>query len=329
MALKSTFVKTLAFLGVLAVLTAVSALWATPTATKTGDKTFVCSFYPVYIAAKNVVYDVKGVTLTDLTGTQTGCVHDYQLTPENAMALDAADAVILNGAEAELFLTDALTARPTLPCIDCSAGSVDLLSGNHEHHHHHEDEHEEHELTEEEAHEALSSVLNLNSHVWTGPRRYAEQVHNLCEGLCLVDPDNAVAYRKNAAAYIEKIDQTANVLQSAAKTLPTKNVVLFHDSLAYLADELGLNVVASLSVGEDSGVPTDELVEAAEEIKEAGDVIFLYDSQYADLSYDSLSKNAARCVSLTLDCATTGDDDANAWLSAMEHNTEVLTGVTF
>ena len=325
--MKSTFVKTIAFLGIFAVLSAVSALWATPTTTKTGDKTFVCSFYPVYIATKNVVGDVKGVTVTNLTGTQTGCVHDYQLTPENAIALDRADAVILNGAEAELFLNDALAARPNLPCIDCSAGNVELLASNHEHHHHGDED--EHEITEEEFHEATSDTFNVNSHVWTGPSRYAEQVHTLCEGLCLVDPDNADAYRKNAAAYIETILQTTDALQSAADTLPTKNVVIFHDSLAYFADELGLNVVASLSVGEDSGVPTDELVEAAEEIAEAGDVIFLYDSQYADLSYNSLAKNAERHVSLTIDCATTGDDDANAWLSAMEHNKTVLTGVTF
>lgn len=324
--MKSTFLKTIAFLGVLAVLAAVSAVWATPTAPQSDEKTFVCSFYPVYIAAKNVAGDVKGVTLTNLTGTQTGCVHDYQLTPENAIALDAADAVILNGAEAELFLNDALTARPTLPRIDCSDG-IELLAGGHEHHHHGDED--EHELTEEEFREATSDTFNVNSHLWTGPERYIQQVTNLCEGLCLVDPDNAVAYRENAAAYVEKINRVADGLKSAADTLPTKNVVLFHDSLGYLADELGLNVVASLSVGEDSGVPTDELVEAAEEIAETGDVIFLYDSQYADLSYDSLAENAKRYVSLTLDCATTGDDDANAWLSAMEQNAKTLTGVTF
>ncbi len=326
--MKSTFLKTVTFLGVLAVLSAVSALWATPSAPKNDEKQFVTSFYPVYIAAKNVTAGVKGVAVTNLTGEQTGCVHDYQLTPENAIALDSADAVILNGAEAELFLNDALTARPNLPCIDCAAGNVELLSSNHEHHHHHGDE-DEHELTEEEFREAVSDTFNVNSHVWTGPGRYAEQVHNLCEGLCLVDPDNADAYRMNAAAYIKKIDQTAAALKSAAATLPTKNVVIFHDSLAYFADELGLNVVASLSVGEDSGVPTDELKEAAEEIKEAGDVIFLYDKQYADLSYESLAENADRCVSLTIDCATTGEDDANAWLAAMDYNTNALTGVTF
>lgn len=324
--MKSSFAKTIAFLGVLAVLAAVSAVWATPAAPKTNEKSFVCSFYPVYIAAKNITDGVKGVTITNLTGTQTGCVHDYQLTPENAMALDAADAVIQNGAEAELFLNDALTARPTLPRIDCASG-IELLTGNHEHHHHEEEG--EHALSEEEFKELASDTLPINSHLWTGPERYIQQVANLCEGLCLVDPDNAVAYRKNARLYSEKISAVQERLKTAADTLPTKNVVLFHDSLGYLADELGLHVVAALSVGEDSGVPTDELVEAAEEIKEAGDVIFLYDSQYTDLSYDSLSENAAHCVSLTLDCATTGEDAADAWLAAMEKNATTLTGVTF
>ena len=324
--MKSSFLKTIAFLGVLAVLSAASAFWATPTTPKNDEKTIVTSFYPVYIAAKNVVGDVKGVTITNLTGEQTGCVHDYQLTPENAIALDNADVVVLNGAEAELFLNDALAARPNLRRIDCSAG-IDLLAGNHEHHHHGDED--EHELTEEEFHEATSDTLNVNSHIWTGPQRYQQEVTNLCEGLCLVDPDNAITYRKNTRDYCEKITATYEALKSAADTLPTKNVVIFHDSLAYFADELGLNVVASLSVGEDSGVPTDELVEAAEKIEEAGDVIFLYDSQYEDLSYDSLAKNAKRHVSLTLNCATTGDNDANAWLSAMEQNTNILTGVTF
>ncbi len=327
--MKSSFAKTIAFLGVLTVLSAASAWWAAPSIPKNNEKTFVASFYPVYIAAKNVIGDVKGVNLTNLTGSQTGCVHDYQLTPENAMTLDSADVVIVNGAEAELFLNDALDARPTLPRIDCSQG-IELLAGGHEHHHHHhEDEDEQHELTEEEFLEATSSKLNINSHLWTGPQRYIEQVTNLCEGLCLVDPDNAVAYRKNTRNYSEKILTASEALKTAVETLPTKNVVVFHDSLAYLADEMGLNVVASLSVGEDSGVPTDELVEAAEEIKEAGDVLFLYDSQYADLSYDSLAENATQCVSLILDCATTGTDDANAWLTAMEKNIKTLTGVTF
>ena len=328
--MRSTFLKTVAFLGALAVLSAASALLATPKPTEKAnidEKVFVTSFYPVYIAAKNVTADVKGVTVTNLTGEQTGCVHDYQLTPENAIALEQADAVILNGAEAELFLNDALAARPNLPCIDCSAGNVELLASNHEHHHHGDED--EHEITEEEFREATSDTFNVNSHVWTGPNRYEEQIHNLCEGLCLVDPGNAAAYRQNAAAYIEKIHQTADALKTAADTLPTKNVVIFHDSLAYFADEMGLNVVASLSVGEDSGVPSDELVEAAEEIKEAVDVIFLYDKQYADLSYESLAENADRCVSLTIDCATTGADDANAWLAAMENNAKTLTGVTF
>ncbi len=55
------------------------------------DFTVVTSFYPVYIAAKNIIGDSKGVTLESLSGPQTGCMHDYQLTPEDMRMLSAAD----------------------------------------------------------------------------------------------------------------------------------------------------------------------------------------------------------------------------------------------
>lgn len=37
----------------------------------------VTSFYPVYIAAKNIVEGSKGVALENLSEPQTGCMHDY------------------------------------------------------------------------------------------------------------------------------------------------------------------------------------------------------------------------------------------------------------
>ena len=62
-----------------------------------GNDTFnvVTSFYPVYIAAKNVIGDVEGVELHNLTEPQTGCLHDYQLTPQDMISLSHADLFLL------------------------------------------------------------------------------------------------------------------------------------------------------------------------------------------------------------------------------------------
>lgn len=45
--------------------------------------TVVTSFYPMYIATLNIVDGVNGVRLENLSEPQTGCLHDFQLTPED------------------------------------------------------------------------------------------------------------------------------------------------------------------------------------------------------------------------------------------------------
>jgi len=44
------------------------------------------------------------VTLTNLAPPNTGCLHDYVLTPDNMRKLEKADVFVANGAGAESFL---------------------------------------------------------------------------------------------------------------------------------------------------------------------------------------------------------------------------------
>ena len=99
----------------------------------------VASFLPVYNAAIQVTDGVEGVEVKNLVPPQNGCLHDYQLTPENVIALSKADALIINGAGAESFLGDLHSQYADLKVIDTSEG-IALLEGIH--HHHHEDEEE-------------------------------------------------------------------------------------------------------------------------------------------------------------------------------------------
>lgn len=63
----------------------------------------VTSFYPMYIAAMNVIGDTPGVDLQNLSEPQTGCLHDYQLTPADMKLLSGADVFIVNGGGIESF----------------------------------------------------------------------------------------------------------------------------------------------------------------------------------------------------------------------------------
>ena len=70
------------------------------------ELTVVTSFYPMYVATENVIGDCQGVTLQNLSEPQTGCLHDYQLTPEDMKLLSTADVFVVNGGGIEGFLTE-------------------------------------------------------------------------------------------------------------------------------------------------------------------------------------------------------------------------------
>lgn len=294
----------------MAAIVAVSALFTLLAGVSHGDKDrlrVVASFYPVYIASLYLTNGVEGVQVVSLTQPQTGCLHDYQLSPDNLITLEGADALVLNGAGAESFLDNVLSQRPELPVIDTSEG-IALLENGHEDHDDHDHDHD-HGL--------------YNEHIWTSPARYRQQVENLRAGLCSLDPGHADAYNANAAAYTQAIDQMEERLREAFASLQTTDSVIFHNSLAYLAQDMGLRVAASLPIGEESGVSAADLAAAQEAAKTAGKILLLYDSQYP-VSYEYIGNGAAESRTLVLDTAVVGPADKNAWLDAMARNADAV-----
>ena len=101
--------------------------------------TVVTSFYPMYIATLNIVDGVKGVRLENLSEPQTGCLHDFQLTPEDMKLLSTADVFVINGGGIESFMSDVAKAYPKLDvveaCEDVALLSEDDADSDHDHDH--------------------------------------------------------------------------------------------------------------------------------------------------------------------------------------------------
>lgn len=295
--------------GILVISLGITALLGVQKPQRAADEiSVVASFFPMYTAALQVVGDCEGVTVSCLTQPTAGCVHDYQLSPAERMRLSDADVLILNGAGAESFLTPTLSTLSDLPRVDTSQGIV-LQEAFCEHDHDHDHKH------------------TANEHVWMSPLRYAKQVQRLCEGLCAVDPAHAAEYTRNAAEYIGKIEAIQKRLEQIV--LPFTQAVLFHGSVAYPAEDLELETVGFVPLGEDEGASAAQLAEISEKIKNKA-VLFLYDSQYP-VAYESLSDYAAKAAVVTWDSATkplAGVLAKDVWLVAMEKNVEALEKIT-
>ena len=95
----------------------------------------LASTYPIYLFTKTLTEGVDGVEVTQLIDETVSCLHDYTLTVPDMKAIEKADIIILNGAELEVFMEDALVQTNAVT-VDCSEG-IDLLpAAGHEHHHH-------------------------------------------------------------------------------------------------------------------------------------------------------------------------------------------------
>ena len=315
--------------------------------------TIVTSFYPMYIAALNIADGIDGVQVVNLTENQTGCVHDYQLTTKDMRTLSGAQVVILNGGDMEEFMEDVLNQQEEIQVIDSSAG-MDFLTGsthNHSGESYQEDnelynqysEEIDHDHTDEESsnhpeddhihtnddssNQSESSHVhthsNLNGHVWLNVHRYMQQIQTITEGLCEFDPTHEAMYRKNEDKYLEQLQSIKEEIESLKEIANGAEIIIFHDSFAYLAEELGMEVVHAVNTDGETALSAGEIAEVIEEIN-LHDIKYLFtEEQYEHTIADRIEAETNATV-YVMDSLVTGGVNKDSYLKGMKKNIEML-----
>ena len=102
----------------------------------------------------------------------------------------------------------------------------------------HEDAAEEHIHGDtEDTHEDGHNHGDVNAHAWMSIALYKQQVENILEGLCRIDPKHQDAYESNAKEYLAKVEDLEREQQSLKEELAGKHIVIFHEAYAYVAEE--------------------------------------------------------------------------------------------
>jgi zinc transport system substrate-binding protein len=291
-----------------------------------GAFTVVTSFYPMYIAAKNVIGDADGVALSNLSEPQTGCLHDYQLTPADMRLLSTADVFIINGGGIESFLSDVAEAYPKLVILEASE-DVELLE---ESTGHREDEYDYaadrigargNEDTAETAGDSEDS--DANAHAWMSVASYRVQVATIAEHLAQIDPANAQLYRANAAAYDSKLAELQEEQEILREQIAGQPVILFHEAYAYVAQDYGLDAVYCMDLDEERQVSAGEVADILSAIRE-DDVEFIFaEESYGKDMGDTVSRESDVRV-LYLDTLNRGDGSADSYLNGMRANIQTI-----
>lgn len=302
---------TLCHYGAVALLLAVILLLSTLLSLFTGLRQgedrprILVTTYPLYVAAQNVLGDTDGVDVTLLSGAGAGCLHDYQLTPADRLAIEKADLVVINGVGAEPFL-DGLVEESRL--VDASHWIPNLICAEGHNHGHVEMDMDHH-------HEEST----YNQHVWMSPGCYQYQIQAVMGALILLNPADKDTYLSNGTAY----DEEVHALGWSLPRFDGRPCVLFHDSLSYLAEDAGFSVKLTLSAEGESGLSAADLAKVEQLAKQHPDLVLLYDTQYP-IRYTAVDGLVPPHQVMALETAVVGSGKPSDWLDAMGRNVKKL-----
>ena len=294
--------------------------------------TVVTSFYPMYIAALNIVDGVEGVRLENLSEPQTGCLHDFQLTPEDMKLLSTADVFVINGGGIESFMSDVAKAYPKLDvveaCEDVALLSEDDADSDHDHDHDADTESDSDHDHDHEADAESDSAHDHdhgdeNAHAWMSVPRYRTMVQTIASRLAEKDAKHADEYYANAKADDAKLAVLEEKINSIKSLTNGQNIIIFHEAYAYVADDFSMNACYLLDLDEERSVSAGEIKQVIGAIKNDGVSVILAEELYGKSMGDTVSRETDVHV-IYIDPLNRGEYDKDSYLDGMEHNIELI-----
>lgn len=275
-----------------------------------GVTNIVTSFYPMYIATANITEGAKDISLQNLTSQTTGCLHDYQITTSDMIKLSHADILVINGDGMESFIDKAISTYPELKIANASSGikeahediiGNDVLEHEGEHDHEHGD----------------------NCHYWVSISLYMEQIKNIKDELCRLNPENLEIYEKNTNDYLDKLEELRNKMHDELDLLDNKNIVTFHEAFEFFAEEFDLNIVAVIEREPGTYPSSKELADIIDDVKAKEVNAVFVEPQYSRTAADTIARETGIKV-YTLDPIVTGDLEKDAYIKIMDENLKTL-----
>ncbi len=270
-----------------------------------GDKPLrvLTSFLPIYLFTKNVVGNATGISVDMMLPASLGCPHDYALVPSDMKKISAADLFIVNGMGMEEFLgAPVRKANPKVVMVDTSAGVTPLRNED-------KDEHGE-----------------FNPHTWVSPRNAILQVRAIEQGLSKASPGNRETFRRNADAYVKRLERLAEEFGQAAGRFRNRNIVTFHNVFDYLARDAGLTIVGEIEVTPGQEPSAGEIHMLIETIKAKRAAAVFGEPQYPVRLAEMVAKEAGIPVR-SLDPVATGSTVLTTYEDVMRNNLRVLQDV--
>ena len=302
-----------------------------------GKLSVVATIFPLYDWTKNILGEGTDAELTFLLNSGVD-LHSFQPTTSDILKISTCDLFLYIGGESDEWVEAAITeaANPDLVAVNLlellgdRAVEEELLEGMQKDEAHDHGEEHDHEEEHDHAHEEEAA---FDEHIWLSLSNAASLVPQIADALGQVDPDNAAAYKENAAAYCEELEALDTAYREAVAAA-ANDTLLFCDRFPfrYLAEDYGLTCYAAFQgCSAETEASFETIAFLADRVKELSLSHVLTIEGSEDRIARAVLENAGATGSadiLALDSmqATTAQDAEGGvtYVSVMEKNLEVL-----
>ncbi|MNJ56372.1 High-affinity zinc uptake system binding-protein ZnuA precursor [compost metagenome] len=204
----------------------------------------------------------------------------------------------------------AAASNSKLLTIEASKG-IDIMQGEEHHHDHDDDDHaageehspdHEHEGEEAHDHEEEGHHHNdhggLDPHVWLSPALAIKEVRNIEAGLAEAAPQHRDEFKKNADAYVAKLEQLDADFKSELSNTKRIDFITQHAAFGYLAKEYGLNQVAIAGLSPDQEPSAAQMAEVVSFAKEHNVKTIFFETLVSSKVAETISKEIGAEVSV-------------------------------
>ena len=205
----------------------------------------------------SIVANVAGNTDSTIVGIvpEGTNSHTFEPKPSDAVVLEQADVIFINGLVLEEPTKDLALANLKDGAMICELGTEILPESDYIY--------------------DFSFPLEggkPNPHLWTNPpmaKAYAQVVRDV---LSRRDPDNADTYAANFDAFAAKVDALDAAMRSAVETIPVgqRKLVTYHDAYAYFAKHYGFTVIGALQPSSFDEPTPKEIADLIDQITSEG-----------------------------------------------------------
>ena len=288
-----------------------------------GKLKIVTTIFPEYDWTREILGDrLANAELTLLLDNGVD-LHSYQPTAKDIMRIAAADLFVYVGGESDRWVEDALkeAVNERMQVLNL----LDVLGDR---------------VKEEEIVEGMQAAedgedeeeAEYDEHVWLSLQNAALFATRIADALCTLDAANAAAYRRNLAAYTERLSALDGDYRAAVSS-SRRQVLLFGDRFPfrYLADDYGLGYYAAFAgCSAETEASFKTVIFLANKVDELALPAVLTleksDGKIARTIIQSTKTRSARTLSLDSMQSTTAKDSKKGatYLGIMQANLRVL-----